>query len=646
MAQYELNIRDYLRIIRKRKVIILLTFIIVTAASIFFTPDKPIVYKATTTVKIEEQKTVAGLLTEWIIYTPGDIMQSQAAIIKGFNVIEKAALRLGMIDSDTPTEKVNRIVTALQKRIDTKIISQTNIIEITATAGEPRQAMDLANMVAQVYIEENLLERNKQARTVRQFIQDQLSSVEQRLMETEQQLRTFRGVVKDILLSSPIQKKLTSLEFEIFSLKQKYTDKHPQILQIKDQIKDLENQFKGFSEKELEYARLSREVEVNRRLYATLTEKLEEARITEAHKIGNVSVINPAVMPPASVPAQKGLTILAGALMGILLGIILAFVSESLDTSLGTIEDVETLTKLPVLGVAPPVRDTSEKIKNFFKRWIGNFFHHRKTRAEEFYVRMIVHNDPKSTVAEAYRAIRANLRLTPLLKTILITSTGPREGKTTVLVNLGLAIAQSGVKTLLISSDLRRPTVAKNFGVRQLPGLSEVLTKSVTLDEALRNIADIILGKMKLDKIIETPGMEYLSILPSGHIPHNPAELLESKRIKDLIDELEKRFDIILFDSPPVLPLADAILLAPHVNGVVLVYEAGRTAKSALLRAKLQLESTGAKILGIVLNHTRPETESAAGYPYYYYRYKYYGEKPDKKHKKTLKEKNPAQTTA
>ncbi len=294
---------------------------------------------------------------------------------------------------------------------------------------------------------------------------------------------------------------------------------------------------------------------------------------------------------------------------------------------------MESLLKLPVLGVVPSVKLEPKKKANIFQEVASFFVANKQSKTENTYARLIVHYEPKSFIAEAYRSIRTNLRLSSSLKTILITSANPQEGKTTVLTNLSLAIAQGGSKTLLVSTDLRRPVIARTFGLKEEPGLNEVITKVVTLDSALRGMSDIMLGDMKLDNIMETPGMENLSIFPSGHIPMNPSELLESRQMHSLISELRSRFDVVLFDSPPVLPITDAVLLASQVDGVVLVYEAGRTARSALLRTKAQLESAGAKILGVVLNHIKPETEATLNYPHYG-RYKYYGEKEDKAGKK------------
>lgn len=627
MPQYELNLRDYLRIFHKRKTVILIIFLAVTISSIMYVSTQPSVYKATTTVKILERRSIAGILTEWIVYSPANVMESQAKIVKGFPVMRRVALRLGLIDYSLPTSKIHSIVMGLQGRITAETIKRTNIIRITASASSAEEAVDLANTVAQVYREENLLEKTKQARTARRFIEEQLSELENRLSETEERLRKFGDEVKDIRLTEPIQKKLVELEFELAGFLQKYTDRHPQVIQLKEQIKGLEAQLAGFSGQELVYARLGREVEVNKKLYSMLKERLEEARITEAQKVGDVSIVDPAVIPRSPVGPQKKMGTLIGAIMGLMLGIGVAFLLETLDTSIGTIEDVENLVKLPVLGVIPSVSTgLEEEKKNIFTRLKMKLFPLRKSEAEEAYIRLIVHHKPKSPTAEAYRNLRTNLKLGPSQKTFLVTSAGPREGKSTILTNLGLSVAQKGLKTLLVSSDLRRPALAKSFGIKRELGLTELITETGNLEDALRSVSDVMLGEMQFDEIMKAPGMENIWILPAGHLPPNPAEVLESKKLPELIEQLKKRFDVIFFDSPPVLPVTDASLLASKVDSVIVCYEIGRTARDALLRAKIQLESVGAKILGVVLNHITPQTEMMAGYPYYYrYKYRYYG---------------------
>ncbi|MCK5214816.1 MAG: AAA family ATPase [Candidatus Omnitrophica bacterium] len=617
MPQYELNIRDYIRVFQKRKIVIILTFLITTAWSTFFLLLQPSLYQSSTTVKIVERKSIAGLLTEWIVYDPANMMESQTKIITGFPITKKVALRLGIIDHTTPIAEIDRSVVQLQNRLNAEIIGSTNIIRITSTADTPHEAMELANTVAQVYVEENLLEKRKQASTARQFIEEQLSQLESRLREGEKNLYTYNEENFNIKLAEPLQQKLVTLEFELSSLLQKYTDRHPRVLQLQEQINDMGEHLKGFSGHDLEYAGLLREVEVNRKLYAMLKEKLEEARITEAQKVEDVSIVDPAVLPLTPVSAQKEVRILISAIGGVILGLALAFVMETLDTSVGTIEDVEKLLNLPIVGVVPSSTKFYEEDQNFFQKIKGRFKMQTEEHSDDRRVNLIVHYDPTSPIAEAYRNLRTNLKLKPHQKSILLTSASPREGKSTNLMNLGLAFAQKGLKTLLISSDLRRPVIAKTFGVHREPGLNEVLTGAVTLEEGIRGVYDMMLGEMFLEEIVKSPSLGNIWILPCGHITTNPAELLESKEFPLLMNELKERFDILLFDSPPVLSITDASLLTPKVDVVVLVYEIGKTSRNALLRAKNQLELVGADIAGVILNHIAPQSETFESYPYY-----------------------------
>jgi len=258
----------------------------------------------------------------------------------------------------------------------------------------------------------------------------------------------------------------------------------------------------------------------------------------------------------------------------------------------------------------------------------------REDHEDDRYARMIVHYKSGSPIAEAYRNIRTNLKLKPDQKTIMITSSGPREGKSTVLVNLGLAFAQKGMKTCLVSSDLRRPVIGKTFGVRRDPGFNEAVSGAIKLDDALKNITDIMLGEMSLEEVVLSPGIDNIWLLTSGHMVSNPAELLESDAFLKTLEELKKKFDIVIFDSPPVLTITDASLITPKVDTVILVYEIGRTARHALLRAKNQLELIGANISGVILNHISARTETTDSYPYYArYKYRYCYTESDKTNK-------------
>ncbi|WP_225049595.1 CpsD/CapB family tyrosine-protein kinase [Priestia megaterium] len=215
--------------------------------------------------------------------------------------------------------------------------------------------------------------------------------------------------------------------------------------------------------------------------------------------------------------------------------------------------------------------------------------------------RLLAHNSPKDPVAEQYRTIRTNIQFSDTeqdIKSIMLTSTGPGEGKSTTASNLATVYAQQGLRVLLIDADLRKPTSHYTFRLENHVGLTNVLTKQSTLGQA-----------------VQATEVSELFLLTSGPIPPNPAELLASNNMTELLKEMKEEFDMIIFDTPPVLAVADAQILANQVDGSILVVSSGKTDKEAAVRAKELLLKANAKVLGAVLNNRKMEE----GSDYYYY---------------------------
>jgi len=211
--------------------------------------------------------------------------------------------------------------------------------------------------------------------------------------------------------------------------------------------------------------------------------------------------------------------------------------------------------------------------------------------------------NPKSPISEAYRTLRTNISFSAVdedLRVIMVTSAGPGEGKSTTVANLAATYAQSDKRTVLIELDLRKPTVHKTFKLSNRLGISHVLTKQASLDE-----------------VIQDTNIPYLSAITAGMIPPNPSELVGSKALGSILDQLKEQFDQIIIDTPPVLALTDAQLISTHCDGVVLVAEAGKVKRSALLDAKERLQIVKAKIVGVVLNNAKRKIKD--DYYYYYY---------------------------
>jgi capsular exopolysaccharide synthesis family protein len=217
---------------------------------------------------------------------------------------------------------------------------------------------------------------------------------------------------------------------------------------------------------------------------------------------------------------------------------------------------------------------------------------------------MISIKNPKSHGAEAFRTLRTNIQFSSLdeeIKTLVVTSTQPGEGKSTVISNLGITVAQSGKKVLLIDCDLRKPTVHKKLGLSNQEGLTTVLAK-----------------EKKLDEVLHTTNINNFFVLTSGPIPPNPAELLGSKKMKSFLKELAQYFDMVLIDAPPVLAVTDAQILSTFCDGVVFVAGYGQAEKNAIVRAKELVDKVGGKIIGVVINKVPSNSKN-----HYYYNYEY-----------------------
>lgn len=215
--------------------------------------------------------------------------------------------------------------------------------------------------------------------------------------------------------------------------------------------------------------------------------------------------------------------------------------------------------------------------------------------------RLLAHNSPKDPVAEQYRTIRTNIQFSNVdqdIKTIVVTSSGAEEGKSTTTSNLATVYAQQGLNVLLIDADLRKPTGHYTFRLENHIGLTNVLTRQSTLAQA-----------------VQESEIPHLSVLTSGPIPPNPSELLASAQMAELLKEMKKQFDMIIFDTPPILAVADAQILANQVDGTILVVSSGKTEKDAALKSKELLSNAKGKLLGVVLNNRKVED----GNYYYYY---------------------------
>ncbi|MFT6627733.1 MAG: succinoglycan biosynthesis transport protein ExoP, partial [Flavobacteriales bacterium] len=280
-----------------------------------------------------------------------------------------------------------------------------------------------------------------------------------------------------------------------------------------------------------------------------------------------------------------------------------AFLLDVLDGSVKTHDELERDFGLTLLGMLPAMKPKIQATASA----------RGPTRGQKWDPDRFVHQFPRSAVAESARTIRTNLNFLASespLRSMLVTSPGPREGKTTTTLNMGAVMAQAGTRVLIVDSDLRRPRIHRSFGLDNDKGLSSMLMH----------------GAAGEDVICKTE-VENLDILPSGPLPPNPAELLDSPRFAAVLKELMGMYDRVIFDSPPVTPVTDAAIVSGYVDGVVLVVRSGVTMRSLLARTLEQLSAVNADIIGSVMNDV-DITRRSTGYYYYYYRHygEYYGQ--------------------
>jgi polysaccharide biosynthesis transport protein len=728
LAQYDVNLREYWRIVRKRKFIVLVIAVILGIFSTTFailSAPAPI-YSTECMIEIKRERLVEGIYSKTIAFEDTDDIETQLAVIKSYAVFEKVAEHMGLIPRSLPSKtdtqmKTHVIATieGLQSKVEVSRVKYSSVLNIKVTDHSAVFAQKLANTVALVYREIHGEQQTKRAKETLRYIDEQMKEVRARLRDAEDRFNRFskdNELISIDLQSETLLKQTKEIQGELAKLGEEkaeldvllkrlrefiknpaggghnfdsikannryqsandtliglllkretllkdFTPKHPEVVAISNEISEtarkmefmLELQLKGLErkqedsskelekidqktkallDKKLEYGRLKREVELYTEMTTLLERKNQEALIRRSEKPEEVNIVKPALLPTSAVnPPRTAATGAMGVIIGVVLGLIIAFVVETFDTSLGAIEDVEQTLGIAVLGVIPHV-DLRVIQENIRERHPARAQEHALKQG----VNLISHFVPKSMMAESFRALRTNIHFKDTdkkMKALAITSTSPQEGKTLIALNLAITMAQSGLKTLLVGSDLRKPMLARVFGVTSSPGLSDILLGNYEWRETVRGVTDVVMGEISLDEIMLTPGFDNFFFISGGAVPPNPADLIDSQRIDQFIEEAREEYDMILFDTAPILSAVDPAILGTKVDGVLLVYRIGTVPKGLLKRAITQLSQVKANVIGVILNGMRPEVspdfEDYKHYKYYYS----YGEDGKKRRKK------------
>jgi exopolysaccharide transport family protein len=365
---------------------------------------------------------------------------------------------------------------------------------------------------------------------------------------------------------------------------------------LHDALEKQKQEANKLNESAIQYSILKRDLESYRQLYEGLMEKMKEAGVSAGLKSNNFRIVDVARVPTAPIEPNIPRNLAFAFMLGLTSGVGLAFMLEGLDNTVRTTEQAQMISGLPPLGMIPMGSRTAREGANAKRLVIAS---------SKEAVELVTQVRPQSQMAESYRALRTSLLLSNLgapPKVIMITSALPQEGKTTTSINCAVVLAQKGIRVLLIDADLRRPSIHKTLGMGPRSGLSNVLTGSATLQQT----------------ITRSPILPNLSVLPAGTPPPNPAELLASTNMRDVLEELRGQYDHIVVDTPPTLSVTDAVVLSPRADAIVLVIRSGQTTKQALRRSRDVLLQVNAKVSGVLLNAV---DLSSPDY-YYYYEYK------------------------
>lgn len=674
-SEMSLHVLDYWRVIRVRFGIILLAFLLVLITASVVTYLQPKQYQSSVTMEVQSDSVPIRIFQGGdnegfpaadprFLTTQFQILQSKEIL---YPVIEKLDLAQQWYGV-TPIPK-EQIYYRLRGMITLQEVRGTNIIEIRVLSTKPKEAAAIANMISDVYAQRRLEELNTQAIKSLAKLQDEVDLQQKRVDEafaeatrireeegivdlnpssSEESVDTsvsdvqssaikvnetkadadrlknqieqidelndadfMRGLsllnIPDTIVGARIQSYQAAIAEREALLKSGLGQKHPNIRALNTQIqiytqqaaeqigsirKGLVAQLKIAKNNLASMERILEDsqkgLNVSRNMSARYIDAknryIQRKRILEAaetklttSKIEKTMPVNPTRIWARAEPATGAskpnvrLNIALGLIVGLIVGVGLAFFIEYLDTSVKTLDDVETFLGTPVLAVIP---------KNIH----------------------LLHRESNDTAdAEAYRILRTNIefnRKSAESNSVTLVSGGPGEGKSTTLANLAIVCAQGGYNVLIIDADLRRPSQHKIFGVSNAVGLSNYLTTD-----------------MQIEDVILPTGVENLQMMPSGILPSDAAGILNSRRMSDLIALAKSRYDLILLDSPPILGVSDASVLASEVDITVIVVQHRRFPRSMLLRVKQAVNNVGGTLLGVVLNNV--DLRHDANYQYY-----------------------------
>lgn len=666
----EVHLTDYLNVILRRRRIFLILFLTIFSGVALYTFLMKPIYGANSTLYVKDDKgSKGGVLGELAMLNSSNPLDAEIEILKSRTNAEEVVRRLALdqkIGKKGQPPNFNATVNGLRQTIKvSEVGKKTNIINVSFTHTDPVLARDIVNTLVQVYLDQSLSSKTEEASRTVTFIEEQLQGTRSELEQSEKNLQSYKattGVVKLDTEAEELIRKLSDIEKEraavILQRKQTEfaltalqeaarkgeiyapvgfrddpqisamanrltelavqkgalisgnTENHPQVKALQSQIDELqrkiqstyetarrnlgrqevsiEQQIKQYEDKlrtlpaaERDLAGLMRFSKVNADIYTFLLQKHEEARIAKASTISNIKVVDPAITPDNPLKPQKKKNLLLGLLLGLMAGVGAVFFIEYLDDTVKGPEEAQRVIGAPILAIIPFIDSDEEQ-------------------QSDLHAAMITHLRPKSAIAEAFRSLRTSLHFSAINRekqVLIVTSTFPGEGKSTIAANLAITLSQTGARVLVIDGDMRRPSLHSKFKHSKVPGLSELLA-----------------GDVASASLLHDTGIPNLSLISAGTTPPNPAELLGSEKMAELLTALRAQYDHIIIDAPPVLAVTDAPLLTNRCDLVLVVLETERVPVKAARRMVEMLANVQAPVGGIVINDKSNTSMERYGY--------------------------------
>jgi len=599
----DIDFQYYLLLLKRHWKLLLTVAVIAGSLSAIYAFKQPDIFSATSQIIIQMEREPesyaefrgrpegGGGAKENYYKTQIVIIESPTFLeeaVRGHNLVKPLFESSGQIVPEDLSDQsvIDRAVGMISRGLNVYQIKETRILNISYKSPYRVLCWEIANSVAKAYVRRNLEESLYAPKELLEFFPEEAGDVDMQTafgklknISRDDLAQTLPSVVKDPLIRQ-LKSKAAAKDSELQTLYKTYKGKHPKILELKGELQFIEDRIKIEAEN------------IIQNLKTSLASKL---------LVSPVRILKEAEVPRRPIGPDRTKTIIM-AILGALIGTIgIVYLLDYLDDSLKTQEDVEKFVQLPFLGHVPLIKgkETDPHKTAFF-----------------------VHYDPLSQVSEAYRFIKVAINFSGppgSLKCILMTSTVPAEGKSTTTANLAASFLRDTEKVLLVDSDLRHPTVHLLVGVKNTRGLTNYLVSNETIDS-----------------VVQKTSIPNLDVITTGPLSPNPTELFSSYRMTEFIKDAKEKYDRILIDSPPIIGLADSLVIGNKCDGTILLVQAKRVSRNMVKKAKQRLLETGIKVLGVILNRVDFEKDEAS-YRYYAYSYRYYG-----KHRKQKAEEDAA----